>query len=68
MKYARENGAQKHSPKNYRQALSLLRKADIFYERREYKKAQKNYYYAMRYFEKAEVRARLMNLKTGGGF
>lgn len=65
MAYAKENGALKSSPKNYRKGLSLLQKADALFEERRYNDAKEKYYYAMKYFEKAEVRARLSNIKNG---
>ena len=64
--HAKENGATKHSPKNYRMGLSLLKKADQLFKDRRYGEAQKHYAYAMKYFEKSEVRARLLNVKEGG--
>ena len=68
MSYAKENGAQRRSPKNYRMGLSYLKKADRLFEERRYKDAKENYIYAMKYFEKSEVRARLLNAKDGGVF
>jgi len=67
-KYAKENGALNHSPKNFHKGMSLLKKADTLFEERRYKEAQKSYYYAMKYFEKAELRSRVQNVKIGGGF
>lgn len=66
MSFAKENGALKHSPKNFRKGLSLLQKADVLFEERRYKDAKEKYYYSMKYFEKAETRARLSNAKNGG--
>jgi hypothetical protein len=66
--YARANGGMQRSPKNYRMGLSLLKKADRFFEERRYAEAKKHYIYAMKYFEKSETRARLLNVKDGGVF
>lgn len=68
MSYAKENGAMKRSPKNYRMGVSLLKKADRLYEKRRFSEAKKHYIYATKYFEKSEVRARLLNVKDGGVF
>lgn len=67
-KYAKENGALKNSPKNYRKALSLLKYADDLFEDRVYKKSKKIYVYSRKYFEKAELRSRLINIKKGADF
>jgi len=67
MGYAKENGAIKRSPINFRKGLSLLKKADKLFEDRRYGDAQKNYVYALKYFEKSETKARLLNIKDGGG-
>ena len=65
MSYAKENGAIKGSPKNYRRGASLLKKADQLFEQRRFSKAKKHYVHAMKYFEKSEVRARLLSKKSG---
>lgn len=64
--YAKENGALKVSPKRYRAGFLTLKKADKYFENRLYKKAEKAYISAIKYFEKAELKARLSNAKGEG--
>lgn len=64
-KYAKDNGALKNSPQSYRKGLRLLKYADDLYEKRVYKKSVKAYVYSRKYFEKAELESRLINIKKG---
>ncbi len=66
-----KNFAQKHNANKHANALfykggQAYKKAMYFYDRREHDKALEYFTLARRYFEKAEVKARLKMLDGGG--
>lgn len=67
-KYARTNYALKYAPKTYRAGKRYLKQAHAFYEKRVYAKAKQSYEFARQYFEKAETKARITQVKKGGEF
>lgn len=67
-RYAKNNNALKYAPKTYRRGSEYLRLAHDFFEKRVYPKAKTAYIYARKYFERAEVKSRVDQVKSGGGF
>lgn len=67
-KYARTNYALKYAPKTYQAGKRYLKQAHAFYEKRVYAKAKQSYDIARQYFEKAETKARITQVKKGGEF
>jgi hypothetical protein len=67
-KYAKRNYARKHAPKLYQQGSIYLKKAHELFENRVYKEAGAAYGKARLYFEKAETKARIVQMKQGGMF
>lgn len=67
-KYAQKNHALKYAPTYFRKGSVYLKRAHQYFEKRLYEKAKESYLYARRYFEKAETKSRLTQIKKGGTF
>lgn len=65
-KYAKKYNANKLANGYYYKGRQSLKRAKYFYDQRDHEKAQKFFILARRYFEKAEVKARLKMLDNGG--
>lgn len=67
-KYAKQNYAAKYASSFYIKGSAYLKKAHEYFENRVYEKAKNAYIVSMRYFEKAENKARISQIKKGGEF